>query len=242
MTAPAHASRTLPPAGRLVSEAITFVVIGWLVAYNALRLGGSSPADAAWPGLLIGAVGGLAVLAAWLVIRRRLVESGRMAGAVEHLEVPPPQALDAGQRRLLDLLWPVVAALGAASVAVGALMAADWLDTAADDRSTAKIMIAGWNVLAGVWMLAEGWCMRRHDGGGVDSIALGSVLTAVLAGVSLSRDYVPAGQVVLILLGGIASAGAYYTVWRLTRRPGFPYPAGVAAVVALLALVLPVAA
>ncbi len=70
-------------------------------------------------------------------------------------------------------------------------------------------------------------------------MALGALLTAVLAGVALSRDWVRPGQVVLIILAGVVSAGGYAAAWRLTRARGLPWSGIAAGVIAALALILP---
>jgi hypothetical protein len=232
----------LPPPGKLVSWLITAVLLGWLVVYNVLRFGGDDPADAAGPSLMIGAAAGVAVLAVWIVVRRRLVESGRLHPDRAPDEIPAPEQMDDAQRRTLTLMWPLIGLLALASMAVGVLMALDWWDTPADERSLAKVIMAVWFVASGAWLVYEAQAVRRMDAEGIDSVALAAVLTAVLAGVSLSRDIVPSGQVVLIILGGVVGAGCYTAVWRLTGSRGLPLGAAGALVAAALAIILPLAA
>ena len=57
-----------PPASRVLSWLVACVLIGWLVVYNLLRIGGDSPDQAALPSLGIGAVCGLAVFGAGMLI------------------------------------------------------------------------------------------------------------------------------------------------------------------------------
>jgi uncharacterized membrane protein len=67
------------------------------------------------------------------------------------------------------------------------------------------------------------------------------VLTAVLAGVGLSRGWIETAQVVTIVVAGIAAALCQMALWRVTGARGMPTSAGVAIVIAGLSLVLPLA-
>ena len=49
----------------------------------------------------------------------------------------------------------------------------------------------------------------------MESIVLGCALTAVLAGVGLSRELAEGAQVVLIVLAGVAGTLCGLVVWRL---------------------------
>jgi hypothetical protein len=63
----------------------------------------------------------------------------------------------------------------------------------------------------------------------------------VLAGVGLSRDLVPAGQIVLIGLAALAGCLVGLAVWRLRGAHGPPVSAAGVVVVAALSLILPLA-
>ena len=70
------------------------VVVGWVLIYNALRIGGATPSEAAWPSLAAGAAVGAVVFGGALLLRRRLAASGRVlrSGPGRH-----PLALRAGR-------------------------------------------------------------------------------------------------------------------------------------------------
>ena len=94
---------------------------------------------------------------------------------------------------MVDIAWPALGVLAAAALVVGVYLGADWLGTDPDDRATTTIILAAWNVLVGLWLGDEVMRMRRGEADGVESIVLGCALTAVLAGVGLSRDLAETG-------------------------------------------------
>ena len=67
------------------------------------------------------------------------------------------------------------------------------------------------------------------------------MLTAVLAGVALSRGYYEVGQGILIVVAGLAGIATQLAVWRLTRTVWSELAAGAIAVAAALSLALPLA-
>jgi hypothetical protein len=230
-----------PSSGsRTFSWLVASVAIGWFVVYNAMRLAGASPADAAWPSLGIGAVVGLAAFGLGLLWVRRRAAEGRPLGRGP-IEIPSPSELDDGQRGMIALAWPVLGVLAAAALALGAYLAIDWLGTDAGDRATTTIILAAWNVLAGLWLGDEALRMRRGEVDGVESVVLGCALTAVLAGVGLSRELVEGAQVVIIVLAGVAGTLCGLVAWRLQGGHGIPLAAIAAAIVAALAVILPIA-
>lgn len=229
-----------PPASRVVSWLAGCVIVGWLVAYNALRVTGSNPSDAALPALAVGAVGGAVVFAVGLVVVRRLAASGRVVAPAQG-EIPPPDRRDAAQRDAVRFAWPALLALAALALVMGGVLAADWLSADAGDRPTTTLILAAWNVLAGLWIGDEALRLRGGEADGIDSLPLGCGLTAILAGVGLSRDLVVTGQVTLIVVAGVAGLLAGLAVWRLRGAHGLPV-AGIAALVAAaLSLILPLA-
>lgn len=228
---------TKPPS-RAISWLIGCVALGWLVVYNAMRLTGSSPAGAAWRSLAIGAVAGIAVFALGLYIARRLAASGRVLHRGQ-VEIPKPSALEPAQRDAMTLAWPALAALAALALVLGAYLVVDWLGTDPGRRATTTLVLGGWNVLAGLWVGDEAARLRRGEADGVESLVLGCALTAVLAGVGLSRDLASAGQVLLIVFAGVAGALASIVVWRLHGARGVPTGAIGVIAVAALALILP---
>jgi len=230
--------RPSPPASRSLSWLVGCVLAGWLIVYNAMRLAGSSPADAAWTSLALGAVVGIAAFAVGLLAIRRLEASGRVLhrGPVE---IPSPSELQPSQEHAIRLAWPVLAALAVVAFALGIYLGVDWLRTDPDERATTTLILGGWNVLVGLWIGDEAAHLRGGEAEGVESMVLGCALTAVLAGVGLSRDLAEAAQVVLIVLAGAGGALASLVVWRLQGARGTPVGAIVVIVVAALSLILP---
>ena len=225
------------PASRLLSWLVGCVVVAWLVIYNALRIGGSSPSDAAWPSLVAGAVAGAVVFGAGLYARRRLAASGRVVRSGP-AGIPSPAEMDQGQRDAVRLAWPPLAALSLVALAVGAYLAVDWLSDSGV-RAKTTIILAAWNVLVGLWLGDEALRLRRNEPDGIESIVLGCTLTAVLAGVGLSRGLAEPGQIALIVLTAVAGGLVSLAVWRLQGARGVPIGAAGVVVVAALSLILP---
>jgi hypothetical protein len=229
-----------PSSGsRTLSWLIGSIAVGWLIVYNAMRLAGANPADAAWPSLGIGAVVGLAAYGAGLWFVRRRAAAGHPVGRGP-IDIPSPSELDDGQRRLLAVAWPLLGALAAVAVVVGVYLAADWLGTDSGDRATTTIILAAWYVLVGLWLGEETLRLRRGEADGVESIVLGCALTAVLAGLGLSRGLAETAQVVLIVLAGVAGMLCGLVAWRFQGGRGVPLAAIAVVVVAALAVIFPV--
>jgi hypothetical protein len=229
-----------PSSGsRTLSWLIGSVLLGWVIVFNAMRLAGSNPADAAWPSLGIGAAVGLAAFGIGLLVVRRRVAAGHPVRRGP-IDIPSPAELDAGQRRMLDVAWPLLGILAAAALVMGVYLGADWLGTDPDDRAATTIILAAWNVLVGLWLGDETLRLRRGEADGVESIVLGCALTAVLAGVGLSRELAETGQVALIVLAGVAGVACGLLAWRLQGGRGVPLAAIAAAIVAALSVILPV--
>jgi hypothetical protein len=229
-------SSNMPPASRLLSWAATAVFVGWLLSYNVFRISGSSPRGAIFISLVPGLVLAAIFVAITVVVWRRGVD--RHGGEVV---IPQPEALDQPSRDALRLAGFAVGALAVVSLVVGMLLIIDWNDTPSAQRSLAKVLVGGWDVVAGLWMATEVMRMVRGQADGVDSVALGSVLTAVLAGVGLSRGWIETAQVVTIVVAGIAAGLCQLALWRATGARGLPTSAGVAVLIAVLSLVLPLA-
>lgn len=225
-----------PTIGRVLGRTVAAAVIGWAVVYNILRLQGDEPDQAAWPGLLIGGIIGIVVYLGGLLLYRRLraPEEARVAQAV-----PGPGQLSEDQREVLRIAAYALAALALATLLMGAVALGDWLGTDSSDRGITPLVLGGWNVLFAVWAGDVAQRARRGDGEDVDSIPLGAALTAVLAGLGITRELVVPGQVVLIVIAGICGAVAGFAAWRLAGGRGAPISGIVALVVAVLALVIP---
>ncbi|MGB0613194.1 MAG: hypothetical protein ACPGN4_03470, partial [Miltoncostaeaceae bacterium] len=97
----------------------------------------------------------------------------------------------------------------------------------------------GWFIFAGLWMAWEAWNLRDSDAGGLDSVALGALLSTVLAGVAVSREFSPVISVVTVVAAGAATVIAYWGVHRLTRDRGVPWMAATAGVIAVASLLIP---
>lgn len=224
----------LPPASRLLSWLATSVFVGWLLSYNAFRIGGESPRGAILISLAPGLVLGFLFLGATVLVWRRHVE--RHGGEIV---IPQPEALDQPSRDALRLAGIAIGVLAAVSIVVGIALVIDWNDTPAAQRSLAKVMVGGWDVLSGLWIASEVSRTYRGNADGLDSVALGGVLTAVLGGVALSRGWIETGQVVVIVVAGLAASACQLALWRATGARGFPAAVGVTAAIAALALILP---
>jgi hypothetical protein len=216
------------------------VLIGWLVVYNVMRLAGSSPADAAWPSLAIGAAAAL-VLVGLGTLAMGLPGMSRLADPRGTAEIPPPGARDDAQRRAVTAAWPALAVLAVAAIAVGAYLLIDAVREEDGRPSATVLILTAWNVLAGLWLGDEAVRARRGQVDGLDSAVLGCVLTAVLASVGISRDLAEPGQVVLIALAGLGGAVTSFAVWRLRGSAGAPVGAALVVVVAALCVLLPLA-
>lgn len=236
MTTAGHPS----PPSRMLSWLVGCVLAGWVVVYNLMRIGGSNPADAARPALAIGAAAGIVVFALGLLVRRRLAASGRVVRSGP-TAIPSPAQMDPAQRDAVRLAWAPLGLMALVALAVGAYLAVDWIAQDTGVRAKTTIILAAWNVLVGLWLGDEALRMRRGEADGIESIVLGCTLTAVLAGVGLSRDLARPGQVALIVLTAIAGALVGLAVWRLQGARGIPAGAIGIVVVAALSLILPLA-
>jgi hypothetical protein len=217
---------------------VACLLVGWLVVYNLLRINGDSPEQAALPSLGIGVACGLAVFGLGMLAVRRLHASGRRL-RVPPAEIPPPSAMDHAQRDAVRLAWPPLGLLAVVAIALGVWIGADWLSADPGDRGYGTALLAAWNLLVGLWMGDEAIRLRRGEAEGIESIVLGCTLTAVLAGVGISRDLAVPGQVALIILAGVAGALVGLAVWRFHGARGVPAGSIGVLGVAALALVLP---
>ena len=229
-----------PAPRRWLSRLVGAVLIGWLVVYNVMRLAGSSPADAAWPSLAIGAAAAL-VLVGLGTLAMGLPGMSRVADPRGTAEIPPPAARDDAQRRAIALAWPALGALAVVAIVVGAYLIGDALGEDSGRPSATVLILTAWNVLAGLWLGDEAIRSRRGEVDGLDSAVLGCILTAVLAAVGLSRNLVEPAQLVLIAVAGVAGALTSFAVWRLRGSSGAPVGAGLVAIVAGLCVALPLA-
>ncbi len=228
------------PLGRLISWVITAVLVGWVVVYNVVRIDGSTPASAALPSFITGAVIGMVVLVIGVYVHKALVDRGRLHPVDPEADVPEPSAVTPDERRVIGAMWPMVAAAAAVQLATGLWMLFDWQGTPDTIRATAELVMAIWFIFAAVWMGWEAKNLRNMDAGGIDSVALGALLTTVLAGVALSRHFVTGMQVITVIVVGITSVVAYWLIWYLVRRRGVPSMAIMAGIITAASLLLPI--
>ena len=227
-----------PAPRRWLSRLIGAVLIGWIVAYNVMRLAGSTPADAAWPSLAIGAAAALALVGLG-TLAMGLPGMSRLADPRGTAEIPAPAGRSDVQRRAIGLAWPALGVLAGIAVVVGAYLLIDALRQGEGRPSATVLILTAWNVLAGLWLGDESIRSRRGEVDGLDSAVLGCLLTAVLAAVGIARDLAEPGQVVLIAAAGVAGVLTSYAVWRLRGSTGAPVGAALVAIVAGLCIALP---
>ncbi|MFN8108806.1 MAG: hypothetical protein U0Y82_03040 [Thermoleophilia bacterium] len=215
-----------------LSRGIGFVFVGWLVVYNILRLRGDNPAEAWKPGLLVGGLLGLAAFGAAEVVGRRLSAAGRVA---MRRRTVVSGTLDDRQADAVGLASKVL--LGAAVVAaVVALI--DLVHFASGSHALGMVVIILWNLVFAGWAADEALRMRRHQLDGLETVYFGSLLTAAMAGVALSRNIVQPAQVVLVLVAGVTGMALGLAGWRLGGGRGAPLATAAALVVTLATLAL----
>ena len=227
------------PVGRLVSWGLSAILIGWVVVYNAMRVAGGTPAGVALTSFIIGAIAGLVVLGIGMWVRTRLIDSGRIHPVDPEVEIPGPGQMNPGQLQVMRLVWPATAVAAGVQLLAAVLMFLDWRGTSEFTRATAELIMAAWFIFAAIWMAWEANNLREMDAGGVDSVALGALLSTVLAGVAVAREFSTTIAVVTVIVAGVASVLAYLAVHRLTRDRGIPWMAGTAGVIVLASLLIP---
>ena len=227
--------RQFPPGSQLASWIVTSLVVGWLIAYNAIRIAGGSPhgtaAIALIPGIAIGAV----ILAVTIAIWRRT------SGSRREEAIAVPAALDQPALDALRVAAITLGVLGVIAIVVGVIVGLDWLGTDAGHRSPQRLVVAAWDLIAGGWLLAEAPRMLNGHADATESAALASILLAVFAGVALSRNWSETAQVILILVATAGAATAQVAHWRALGARGRPWGAVVAPLICIAALVLPLA-
>jgi len=121
------------------------------------------------------------------------------------------------------------------------LLFMEWRGGPAETRATAELIMAVWFAFAGVWLAWEANNLRDLDAGGLDSVALGALLSTVLAGVAVSRGFSIVMSFITVVAAGVATVVAYYGVHRLTRDRGTPWMTVTAGVIVLASLIIPIA-
>lgn len=246
--------------GREIGTAlIGWALAGWIIVYNAIRiLTGDAPADVVWIALPIGAALGIAVY--FLAFRRLASElnrrraqrlglfdaagSGSESTSVRDSLTPrrkpaaPPEDIDQSQEDALRLAVWSMAGFGLVALAMGVVLLADFLSAPSGDRPITALVLGGWNVVAALWAADEIARIRVFDLDGLDFSVFMAAFTAVLAALGLARDFVPAGQIVLIAVSGVAGGLIGLAAWRLLPKRGVPILAPAAVVASVVALLL----
>lgn len=225
-----------PGAQQLLSWLVGAVVIGWVVVYNAFRLSGDDPSEAALPGLLVGGLIGAAVFGAGYLLLRRLWASGRVVHA--RGSHPDAERLDDAQRDALRLAGPVMLGSAAIALVTGLVMAVDWFSIDGT-RPKGTVLLIAWDLVFAAWLADESLRVRRGLVDGLESVYFGCLLTAVLAGTAISRDVVPGAQVVVVVAAGLAGLLVGLSLWRLGGARGLPLAPAAAVIVAAGSLALP---
>ncbi|MBM3664647.1 MAG: hypothetical protein FJW92_02475 [Actinobacteria bacterium] len=227
--------------GRLLSWSLSAILIGWVVIYNAMRVAGGTPAGVALTSFIIGATAGLAVMGIGIWVRGRLIASGRIHPVDPEMEIPGIAEMNPGQKGLLGITWPAVAMAAGVQIVEAVLLFMEWRGGPAETRATAELIMAVWFAFAGVWLAWEANNLRDLDAGGLDSVALGALLSTVLAGVAVSRGFSIVMSFITVVAAGVATVVAYYGVHRLTRDRGTPWMTVTAGVIVLASLIIPIA-
>ena len=102
----------------MLSWLIACVLIGWLIVYNLMRIGGDSPSQAALPSLASGAAAGLVVFGLGVLALRRLHASGRRLRNAAGRD-PLPLGDGPAQRDAVQLAWAPLGLLAVAAIAMG---------------------------------------------------------------------------------------------------------------------------
>lgn len=223
-----------------VSVVLGCAVVGWALVYNLMRLTGSTPAQAGWLSLAIGAGLGVAAYLASVLISRRLAAAGRVVRQ-RPADLPAAADLTPEQRALVAATWPALLALAGVALLMGVVLGLDWYQAEPADRATTLLVLAAWNILVALWVGDEAVRLRGGEAEGTESVALGAALTAVLAAVGAARDYVLTGQLTLIVVAGVAGTLAAALVWRLRGTSTPPVAAPAVLVTTIVCLVVALA-
>ena len=236
-TGPGQRPQQPPQLSQSGSWIVACVVIGWLLVYNALRLAGDTPAEAALPGLLIGGTAGLVVFIAGFVTVRRLVAAGRVVG---RRPTVVGGSFDDQQRDALRIAAIAMLFAGAVALVTAVAEFIDYIGIDGD-RPIGTIVLMAWNVIFAAWVADEALRVRRSRVDGIETVYFGCLLTAVLAGVGISRELVEPLQVFLALAAGVAGLTVGMSVWRLGGARGIPVAMLGALAVTVASLALPLA-
>ena len=223
-------------AAHLFSWLAAGAIIGWVVVYALLRVGGDSPNAAAAPAL-VGALLGSLVAGGVVFWARRAEAAGRPMGR-KRIRKADPARMSAGDRDVVRLVWPVL--LGAAAVAaiIALVLLFHWAGIHGTRPKSVLLMVV-WDLVIALWLFDEGQRVREFVFEGLDALYFGCLLTMVLASIGVARSVVSGGQVVLIVATGIAAAAIGVLSWRIAGGRVAPIAAIVGIAVAAVCLIAP---
>lgn len=219
----------------LTKGVLLWAFIGWVVAYNVIRiLTGDEPDAVFFISLPVGAIAGGALYL--LVIRPLMMRFAgqRLALHGEHAE----GELEQPQEDALRLSAWTLVVFGAVAAVMGVLLVIDFLSAASGDRPVTSIVLGAWNIVAALWVADEIARLRVFDVTGLDFGVGMTSLTAIMAALGLARDFFPAGQIVLLVVAAVAGAIVGLASWRLAPARRIPILAPVAIIVPVVALLL----
>ena len=220
----------------LVSWAIAGAIIGWLVVYSLLRLGGDNPNQAAAPAL-VGAVLGIAAAFGVVVLARRAEAAGRPIGR-RRIRQADPTRLSSRDREVVRFVWPVLLGVAAIAAVIAVVLLFHWLGVHGTRPKSVLLMVV-WDLVIALWLLDEGQRVREFTFEGLDSLYFGCLLTMVLASIGISRSVVAGGQVVLIVATGVAAAAIGVLSWRIAGGRLVPVAGIIGIAVAAVSLIAP---
>jgi hypothetical protein len=223
-------------AAHLVSWLVAGAIIGWVVMYALLRLGGDSPNDAAAPAL-IGALLGIAAAGGVVFWARRAEAAGHPMGR-KRIRKADPARMSARDREVVRFVWPVL--LGAAAIAtvIAVVLLFHWVGIHGARPKSVLLMVL-WDLVIAAWLFDEGQRVREFVFEGLDSLYFGCLLTMVLASIGVSRSVVSGGEVILIVATGLAAAAIGVLSWRIAGGRVAPIAGVVAIAVAAICLIAP---
>jgi hypothetical protein len=221
----------------LASWLVAGAIIGWVVVYALLRLGGESPNDAAAPALG-GAVVGAAAAGGIVYWARRAEAAGRPMGR-KRIRKADPARMSARDREVVRFVWPVLFGAAAIAAVVAVVLLFHWFGIHGARPKSTLLMVV-WDVVIAAWLFDEGQRIREFVFEGLDALYFGCLLTMVLASIGVARSVVSGGQVILIVAAGVAAAAIAVLSWRIAGGRYVPVAAVVGIAAAAVCLIAPV--
>jgi len=223
-------------AAHLFSWLVAGAIIGWVVVYALLRIGGDNPTDAAGPAL-IGALVGIAAAGGIVVWARRAEAAGHPMGR-RRIRKADPARMSARDREVIRFVWPTLVGVAAITTLIAIVLLFHWFGIHGARPKSTLLMVL-WDVVIAAWLFDEGQRVREFVFEGLDSLYFGCLLTMVLASIGISRSVVSGGQVILIVAAGVAAAAIGVLSWRIAGGRVAPIAAVFGIAVAAVCLIVP---